>query len=92
MEAYMEYVVEHRDEWTTKAMAMSLDELCTTLRENLEAHGYTTDEALIEILTYVRVYYERYNANIARVMVPGGDVAKADAAWLGQTPLDEEFA
>jgi sulfur relay (sulfurtransferase) DsrC/TusE family protein len=88
----MERVVEHKDEWTLKANELSLEELCTVIRENLEAHGYTTDDAIKEILSYVRVFYERYNANIARCMVPGGSVEKADAAWLAQTPLSEERA
>jgi hypothetical protein len=87
----MERVVEHKDKWTLKANAMFLDELCTEIRENLEAHGYTTDDAIKEILTYVRVYYERYNANVARVLAKGKvDVAEFETAWAGKTPLSEE--
>jgi hypothetical protein len=84
-------VVEHKDQQTTKANGLSLLELCEAIHKNLRAHGYSTDDDIAEILSYVRVFYERYNNNLQRVMVPGGSVEKAEAAWNGTTPLSEEF-
>jgi hypothetical protein len=82
-----------RDKWTNVANAMSLEELCSAIYDNLTAHGYGSDKNgsdLIEILTYIRIYYERYNANLSGLLVDGVEVDTFNRAWLSTTPIDEE--
>jgi hypothetical protein len=87
----MERVVCHRDEWTTKANEMSLQDLCVEIKNNLQAHGYSTDNEIKEILSYVRVFYERYNGNLERVMAKKEPtIEEFDRAWDGTTPIEEE--
>jgi plasmid stability protein len=83
-----------RDEWTDKAKKMSLKELRRTLCDNLKAHGYSADDELREILTYCRVYYERYNSNLDRVLssasAGGVTCTELEEAFAGNTPKEKE--